>query len=368
MKVALVSTLGVKCGISTYSTYLGDELNKLTNVFVTGLAEFPFPDDRAIDTFKPSFPYYNCWQRSEPYKNLIEESKKFDYDIYHIQHQFGLFSNEQDTIELYEKCKKPIITTLHDVVQPDPRMSRYFSSIIENSSKLIVHTKTCYDLLQQWNCPTSKIELIPHGTKLIDVPDKLEARRVLQIPEKAKVILSWGFIWESKGILDLVKILTEVKKVYPETILVHAGGVHPIIQGSSYLQNIFKTALKDGLTPKDLIVTGWLAEDKVPLYFSASDLIVLNYMRGSASASGAAHRAMAAHRPLVGTDDPCLNGDIPRYIVPRFDINALKDGIVKVLSDEVLQKSLVEQADKVAQETSWSNTAKKHLAVYSSSY
>lgn len=365
MKVTLVSTLGVKCGISTYSTYLGDELNKLTNVFVTGLAEYPFPDDRAIDTFKPSFPYYNCWSRGKDSAFLIDEINK-KYDIVHIQHQFGLFPSPDENIALYYKIEKPIITTLHDVIQHEPQMEGYFNTIISKSSKLIVHTKACYDLLiNQWNCPTSKVELIPHGTKLIDVPDKFEARKILQIPEKAKVILSWGFIWESKGILDLVKILVEVKKTYPEAILVHAGGVHPIIQGSSYLKYIFKTAIQSGLTPKDLIVSNWVPEDKVPLYFSASDLIVLNYMRGSASASGAAHRALASHRPICKTDDLCLE-EIPGYTVPRFDINALKDGIVKVLSDEVLQKTLVEQADKAAQETSWNNTAKKHLAVYSS--
>ena len=135
------------------------------------------------------------------------------------------------------------------------------------------------------------------------------------------------------------------------------------IQGSKYLEAIFKTAIKGGLTPKDFIVTNWLPEHKIPVWFGASDVIVLNYMRGSASASGAAHRALSAHRPIVGTDDPCIE-EISKYTVPRFDINSLYRGIVKVLSDEKLQKELVEQAEKTAQETSWSNVALQHQDVY----
>ena len=48
MKLGLVSTYAVKCGIATYSSYLGNELNNLTNVFVTGLSEIPFPDENAL--------------------------------------------------------------------------------------------------------------------------------------------------------------------------------------------------------------------------------------------------------------------------------------------------------------------------------
>lgn len=361
MELGLVSTLAAKCGISSYSTYLGDALKEL-GVSVTGLAEFPFPNDKAIDeSLKPSFPYFNCWNRRENHARLIKESQ--NYDIIHIQHQFGLFPSEYEFIKLLQQVKQPLVITMHDVIANNSQMSNYFNEMIFKSKKIIVHTKTCYDLLLGWNCPKDKAELIPHGTKIIGVPTKADARKELSLPEDAKIILSWGFIWESKGILDLVKILAEIKKTYPNAIFVHAGGVHPIIEGSSYVRTILKTAIQLNLSPKDLIITKWLPEDKVATWFGASDVIVLNYMRGSASASGAAHRALSAHRPIIKTDDPCLE-EVPGYSVPRFSPNEMCEGILKVLGDESLQQSLVKQAEEAAMEMSWANVARKHKKVY----
>ena len=218
-------------------------------------------------------------------------------------------------------------------------------------------------MLEAWNCPQKKIELIPHGTKIISVPTKAEARASLKLPENAKIILSWGFIWESKGILDLVNILAEIKKTYPEAMLIHAGGIHPIIEKSQYVTTLLKTAVKLGLTPKDFIITQWVPEDLVPTWFGCSDVIVLNYMRGSASASGAAHRAMASHRPLVKTDDPCIE-DIPGFSVPRFSPSELYQGIMKVLQSETLQRELIAKAECASMETSWMNIAKLHKKLY----
>lgn len=361
IQIGSISTFLQKCGIATYDLYLSEALINL-DIGVTVLAEYPFPNDSSIDKdMKTNVPSFNCWRRNETYDRLIKESQ--NYDLCHIQHQFGLFPNEYNFVKLLQGIKKPLVITMHDVVQPNFQMSNYFNEMIVKSDKIIVHTKTCYDLLLGWNCPKEKTELIPHGTKIIGVPTKSEARKELQLPEDAKIILSWGFIWESKGILDLVKILAEIKKTYPNAIFVHAGGVHPIIEGSSYIRTILKTAIQLNLSPKDLIITQWLPEDKVATWFGAADVIVLNYMRGSASASGAAHRAMSAHRPAIKTDDPCLE-EVPGYTVPRFSLNEMCDAILKVLGDESLQQSLVKQAEEAAMEMSWANVARKHKKVY----
>lgn len=359
--LGMVCSFGVKCGLATYTTYLSEALHKI-NIDVTVLAEHPFPDDSALDnSLKTNVPSFFCWHRNEGYDGVIKESK--NYDILHIQHQFGLFPNQPSFVKLLHKVKIPIVTTLHDVVPFNPQFANYFNEIILNSKKIIVHTKPCHDLLLGWNCPEKKIATIPHGTKLIDVPSKSKAKKQLKLPKDSEVILSWGFIWESKGLLDLVKIHAELLKTHPRAILIHAGGVHPIIAGSKYLGKILKTAVKLGLTPKNFIITQWIPEDLVPIWFGTADVIVLNYMRGSASASGAAHRAMAAHRPIVGTDDLCIL-EIPKLTVPRFSVNDLYQGILKVLENKSLQKDLVRQADLASEEMSWKNVAKMHKNVY----
>lgn len=361
MKVGMISTWNIQCGISTYSAYLATELKKL-GLDITILAERPITTE--IKEIKTDVPYKYCWKRTEYYTELIEECK--NYDIIHMQHQYGLFNNEKGFISLLKEITPKKILTLHDVVLPNDFMRNYFDATFAFSDKLIVHTATCRNVILRWDCPREKLVMIPHGTKLIDVPSKEESRKILsnlKLPKDAPIILSWGFIWESKGITQLIKIFREVLKTYPDAIFIHAGGLHPLLQNVSYLKSILTTAMQNGLTPSNFKITQWVPENLVPIFFGASDLIVLNYMRGSASASGAAHRVMAAHRPIVGTDDPCLE-DIPKYTVMRFDDTGLYKGIIKVLGDKNLQKELVEQADKMALETSWGNVAKLHNKIY----
>ena len=361
MKVGMISPFLVKCGISTYCLYLSEALMK-NGVDVTVLAEEPFPDESVLTKdIHTKVPYFYCWKRTEFYDKLIKETQ--NYELAHLQHQFGFFNNTAAWIELLHQIKIPKILTIHDIVSPCEQLYEYFTKTFELSDKLIVHTPTCYDMLLRWNCPKEKIVQIPHGTKLIDVPFKDSARETLGLPKNAKIILSWGFIWESKGILEMVEILKEIKKTYPEAIFIHAGGVHPILQKSQYLGKILKTAVQIGLTPKDLIITGWLPEEMVPTYFGCADVIVLNYMRGSASASGAGHRIMASHRPIVGTDDPTLE-DIPKYSVPRFSPTELYQAILKVLGDLNLQKELVKQGEEMSLKTSWANVALMHKKLY----
>ena len=363
----MVSTWLVKCGIFTYSNWLSEALQNL-GIDVTILAEQPFPNNSAIDeTFQTKIPATVCWSRQDNFEKLIEESRK--YDLIHISHQYGLFPNENNFLNLLKNIS-PAVITLHDVIPYDVRMERYFKGIIEFCKNIIVHLPICYNLLESWNCPKEKIHLIPHGTKIVEVSSKEESRKKLNeiwkktiFEGKEKVILSWGFIWESKGIKDLIEIFSEVLKTYPDSIFIHAGGVHPIIAGSDYLKSLIKKAMQLNLTPKNFMVTGFVPEEIVPLYFGACDVIVLNYARGSASASGAAHRTLSAHRPIVGTDDPCIS-DIPKLESSRFDKNSLYQNILKVLETPALERSLAEEAFEKAQQTSWENVAKQHIKIY----
>ena len=160
----------------------------------------------------------------------------------------------------------------------------------------------------------------------------------------------------------LVEILQQFKLKYPswKVMLVHAGGLHPVFARGSYLKDILTKAYRLGILPSELMVTGFVKEEDIPTYFGTADVIVLNYTRGSASASGAAHRALSSHRPIVGTDDPCIQ-EIPKFDVARFDTKALMLALKEVLVSSQLQKELVEKAEVVAEKTSWKNIALEHI-------
>ena len=350
MNIGMITTAGVRCGICSYSLYLCQALQKL-GVDTTILGEHPLNEFHISKEYEGIIPIDYCWKRNEPFTELIEKGNGFPI--------------EKNLTHLLKESKFPKIVTMHDIVPRGSQIDSYMNTIFQNADSIIVHTKTCMDLARQYDVDKSKLSLIPHGTLIVDIPDKISTRKELNIDENLEIVLSWGFIWESKGILDLVKIFAEILKTHPKAMFIHAGGVHPIIQGSEYLTRILKEAVKLGITPQNFQITGWVPEDKVPQWFSVADVIVLNYMRGSASASGAAHRALASYRPIVKTDDLCLE-EIPGFTVPRFSPTDLYQGIKKVLEDKDLQKSLVEQQNKAAIEMSWEAIAKKHKILYES--
>jgi len=375
----MVSTWNVRCGIATYTSYLSEELVKQGNeVIVLSERKDVLPNSFDPDFPSKNIPFFECWSRNESFENLIEVVKKeidtSTKNIVHIQHQFGLFPFETELTKLYEGLKSlpvTIVTTLHDVVSFVPRMEQYFNTIIAKSNSIIAHNNTCKYLLEKtWNCPPEKINLIYHGTKLIDLlPKEKSLEEIkrnlssLNFTDKSKVLLSWGFLWESKGVLELVEIFSQVLKKYPETIFIHGGGLHPMFTRKDYLETILKKAFTLGIRPSNFVITGFVKEEAIPTLFSAADVIVLNYTRGSASASGAAHRAVASGRPIIKTDDLCLE-EIPGYVCPRFDKKSLLKGIFEILENDSLSKDLVKQELELSLRTSWEETAKLHSKVY----
>lgn len=91
--------------------------------------------------------------RAKPLTNIINASNNFD--ILHIQHEFSLFPDHQIIKQLINEAKKPIILTLHNIIQPNLQLATYFKTLLE-ADRLQVHTKTCFNL-RDYLSDTSKI-------------------------------------------------------------------------------------------------------------------------------------------------------------------------------------------------------------------
>lgn len=362
MKTSIMSTFNVPCGIATYSAFLAEGLvaNLYTNFDI--LAEkVEVLNQKEVDPII-NVPYTRSWARGT-YCEIENES-----DVIHIQHQFGLFPSLFYLTEVLKLCRqkaKKVVFTLHDVIPKNPEMTPYFDTIEEYCDDIIVHSQPCFDLYKKDWSKKATLHLIPHGTKIVAIPDKFESRRRLRIPEDKFVILSWGFIWESKGLDHSITALSHFKKDVPNAMYIHAGAIHSLYNRTDYIKKCYITASRLGLKPSDVVITNtYIPEADIPYYFGASDIIVLPYMRGSLSASGAAHRVCSSHRPIVAYDDPCL-ADIPCYKTPP-SAQALYGGIREVYKDKNIQKELVDTIDEYAKKTSWVKIAKEHLKVYAS--
>jgi glycosyltransferase involved in cell wall biosynthesis len=179
------------------------------------------------------------------------------------------------------------------------------------------------DLNEITNSNHKKFLLHPLYTSFGEKLNKLEARKVLGLPEDKQIVLFFGLIRKYKG-LDLLLDAMHELKLNPNIVLVIAGEFYEDKQ--PYLDLIEKYQIQS-----QVILHGkFIANEDVKLYFSATDLVALPYR--SATQSGVTQVSFHFEVPTLVTNVGGLGEIIPNkiagYVVePNGDAiaNGIKD-------------------------------------------
>lgn len=145
--------------------------------------------------------------------------------------------------------------------------------------------------------PDASFIKLPHPVYEIfgERVDRAVARRSLNIPGEASVILFFGYIRKYKGLDLLLRAMPEMIRRLPEIRL--------IVAGEFYGDEAEYRALIDELQipAKNLVLaTDYIANEEVSKYFSASNVVVLPYR--SATQSGIVQIAYNFDAPVIATD------------------------------------------------------------------
>ncbi|MCX7998005.1 MAG: glycosyltransferase, partial [Leptospiraceae bacterium] len=183
--------------------------------------------------------------------------------------------------------------------------SRLMGRLIRKfSTHFVVHSKADKDLISKiYKIPEWKISVIPHG--LYDHYKAIEnAKEQLKIRESF-VILFFGLIRPYKG----VRYLIDAFEMLPQEILKNS---RLLIVGEVWEdKEIFKRIERSSLIDRITFVNEYVSDDDVSLYFSASDVLVLPYLR--ASQSGVAHIGMNFGIPIIATKVGGLEESLSEY-------------------------------------------------------
>lgn len=144
-----------------------------------------------------------------------------------------------------------------------------------------------------------KICVIPLGCEIFkNMPSQKSARSTLNIPKDDFVIMVFGFIAWYKGTDWIINQINNHQSLITNrrVRLIIAGGPNPNHLDKPYYLNYIKEIEK--LSNQNIILTNFIPEDKVSLYFSASDLVVFPY-RTLMSSSGPLTLALSFQKPLL---------------------------------------------------------------------
>jgi glycosyltransferase involved in cell wall biosynthesis len=133
------------------------------------------------------------------------------------------------------------------------------------------------NLVGSYGVDRKKVIVIPHGVYEIELTAWKDAKRKLGLQNK-KIILFFGYLTGYKGLDLLIEAFGYIIRKIPEVVLIIAGGEHPRLKDSpnyrKYLEDL--KAKARGIS-KNIIFTGFVPENEIPLYFSAADLVVFPY-------------------------------------------------------------------------------------------
>jgi glycosyltransferase involved in cell wall biosynthesis len=255
---------------------------------------------------------------------------------------------------------QPRVVTVHDLRLPILRkrvMADYvIGGILRNLKDadliICVSSFTANALRDRFDLDQSKMVVIPLGVDLskFRVRDKLEARRMLGLPETANIILHVGSSEERKNIPALYRILRRVRRQVPETILLRVGAKNGTFPPAD-LTNAVRT-----FEPRDEILA---------YYYNAADLMVFpSLLEGFGLPL---LEAMASGTPVVTSKTssiPEVVGDAALAFDPRDEL-AMADSSVRLLTDGAYAIELARRGLERSRAFTWEMCAVKTREAYS---
>lgn len=201
--------------------------------------------------------------------------------------------------------------------------------------------------------PQLRTTVIPHGPyRPAQVSESREAIRTsLNLPQDAKVILSFGHIRANKNLDLAIRAIAH----FPEVHLVVAGKEQSSTQQlvASYQQ----LAESLGVADRCRWLVRFISETEVANLFNASDLVLLTYNKAFRSASGVLNTAVHYRKPCLASaglsplETAIQAYDLGVWVEPD-DSDALVRGMAHWLN-----KPILPQWERYLKENSWEQNA-----------
>lgn len=240
----------------------------------------------------------------------------------------------------------------------------YYKAITDNATTVVVFDEVLKRRIVKNGA--ENVVVIPHGIEQFPTQDKLLARKKLKIAKDAYVLMSFGFLAWYKGTDWLIDAFAKVKrqqKGNKKLTLIIAGGPNPnhIFKHfyKSYIRRIEEVAREN-----EIIVTGFIPQEKINLYFAASDLVIFPY-RTFMSSSGPLSMTFSFRKPFVVSEklaDMLKTKDMAAAIaetkLDKRDITfSFEEGLGKAIErfekNRMLNLKVLEFTKKLSAKRSW---------------
>jgi glycosyltransferase involved in cell wall biosynthesis len=248
-----------------------------------------------------------------------------DYDILHIQHEFGLYWFDQfkKIVDTAKNAGKKVVVTVHlspgfAIKRPvrkglGPRSilkllldKRNYARMIEwhmmpmqRADLVIAHNEPTIQSLKYFGIDPAKIKKMTHPVYSVPTPpESHEIREALHKQDGDIIFCSTGFLHKYKGTIAAVRALTYLPDNYKLALI---GGVKADSDEVVFQDKITNLAHRLGVQDR-LYVTGFIQDDdRMNALIRECDVCVYPYDRVyyASASSGSLNLAFANDKPVI---------------------------------------------------------------------
>jgi len=360
------------CGIATYSQ---DLIKSLMNQFdhsfsirvcalESGDCNYSYPDEvsHVLNT--------SVAAEYEKLAQMIHDQKQIKIIV--VQHEFGFFKDqEQAFLKFLESLSKPVFIVFHTVLpHPDESLKIKIVRIAAACESVVVMTHTSAGILaNDYQLPPEKISVIAHGTHLVPHLSKRHLKSKYGLRER-KVLTTFGLLSSGKSIETTLEALPAIVNRFPNVLFLILGKTHPEVkknQGEMYRESLQHMVEKYSLQNHVLFINDFLPLPILLEYLQLTDIYLFTTNDPNQAVSGTFVYAMSCACPIISTPIPHAREVLTKDTGIIFDFRntqQLTDGVIRLLNDNPLRRSMSTNTLEKIVSTSWENSAVAHAMLF----
>jgi glycosyltransferase involved in cell wall biosynthesis len=285
------------------------------------------------------------------------------FDVAIVQHEYGIYGGEDGdhVLAVLAAVRVPTIVVAHTVLStPSSHQRETLERVVAAADAVVTMTVAARDrLVRGYRVDSTKIVVIPHGA---------DARVPTAHGEDdgRPLVLTWGLLGPGKGIEWAVDGLQRIRRLNPLPRYVVAGQTHPRVrmrQGEQYRLRLGLRAKAGGVSNMVSFPGSYLDDDALADLVRRASVVLLPYDSREQVTSGVLVEAIAAGKPVIATRFPHAVEVLASgagILVPHYDGAAIGDALYRVLTDPDLNRSMSDEAQRLAPAVSWSSVAAQY--------
>lgn len=224
-------------------------------------------------------------------------------------------------------------------------------SLVKKKADLIINvSREVSDRLTSRGFERKKIAVVPNGID-INFFSKIKAKK------QAHSVSFLARLSPSKGIFDLINIISELKKIFPDIFLHLIGG------GSDAIKKELIGRIKEKGLTKNIRLHGFLKEDQAfPLIKSTQVFMFPSHEEGFGISIA---EAMASGLPVVAWNLPVYDEVFPKGLVQvkEGDNDQFARKVIEIIANDKIRQKIAIDGLEMVQKYSWDKIAQEELKI-----